>query len=88
MLVADFSLATLTGNRIVSKPEQFNAFTAQIKDFATPTGQTIKSASKLAGMMANKAKLLAISINEALTSDEQKEDNSTLKDQLKALRIY
>jgi predicted helicase len=86
VLVAEYSIGTISGDTVQGKPEQFDAFTAQIKDFATTTGQTIKSASKLAGMMAVKAKMLAEVIGSALISDEENEANSTLKDQLKAFK--
>lgn len=86
ILVAEYSIGAIVGNIVQSKPEQFEAFTAQIKDFATPTGQTIKAASKLAGMMASKAKMLAEVIGSALKSDEDNKANSTLKEQWKAFK--
>ena len=86
LLITEYSLGSLAGGKLKSKPEQFEPFINQILDFAIPTGQTIKSASKLAVMMAYKAKMLADVIDSALESDEENEGNSTLKDQLKAFK--
>jgi predicted helicase len=85
-LVATYSLGKLEGNKVVPNEEHFAPFSIQIKEFARPAGQTIKSAQKLAEMMAIKAKWLADVIFNALESDEKNEENSTLKDQLKAFQ--
>jgi predicted helicase len=86
LLVTEYSIGAISGNGISGKTEQYDAFTAQLKDFATTVGQTIKSASKLAVMMAVKARMLAEVIGTALVSDVENEENSTLKDQLKAFK--
>jgi predicted helicase len=67
-------------------PENFTAFENLIKDFCSHISQTIKSSKKLAEMMAGKARLLSDVIGKALTSDEEKQENSTLKDQLLAFK--
>ncbi len=85
-LVASYSLGMIEGGKVVANKGQFDAFTAFIPGFAIPTGQTIKVASKLAAMMAGKAKMLAAVIEKALDSDEETKDDSTLKDQLKAFK--
>jgi hypothetical protein len=72
------TLAGIAGNTLTAMPENFASFTGLITDFAAYTGQTITSPSKLAKMMAGKAKLLAIVIEKALNSDEQSEADSTL----------
>ncbi len=84
--VATYAIGERNGNTVVAKPEQFDAFKALIADFATQTGQTIKSSQKLAIMMANKAKMLAKVIEAALESDVENEANSTLKEQMKAFQ--
>ena len=84
--VTTIKLADIAGNTLMAKPENFAAFTGLITDFAAYTGQTITSPSKLAKMMAGKAKLLAIVIEKALTSDEQSEADSTLKEQMQAFK--
>lgn len=67
-------------------PENFANFKNLIKDFCSHIGQTIKSSKKLAEMMAGKARLLSDVIEKALTSDEENQENSTLKDQMTAFK--
>ena len=74
------------GWEIKALPENFSAFENFIKDFCTHIGQTIKSPKKLAEMMAGKARLLSDVIEKALNSDEEKSEDSTLKDQMLAFR--
>lgn len=74
------------GGEIKALPENFSAFENFIKDFCTHIGQTIKSPKKLAEMMAGKARLLSDVIEKALNSDEEKSEDSTLKDQMLAFR--
>ena len=70
--VAEYSIASIQGSKIISKPDQFETFNSFLVDFSNRIGQTIKSASKLAEMMAHKSKLLALTIESELTSDEEK----------------
>ncbi|HCE58781.1 MAG TPA: DNA methyltransferase [Prolixibacteraceae bacterium] len=74
------------GGRIIPLPENFAAFENLMKDFCTHIGQTIKSSKKLAEMMAGKARLLSEVIEKALTSDEEHQEDSTLKDQMMAFK--
>lgn len=53
-----FSLATKVGSKIVSQTENFEKAVDLIRDYITPTHRTIKSARKLAEIMASKARLL------------------------------
>lgn len=85
-LVATYSIGTLADGKVTGKPEQYDAYTAMIRDFSTYIGQTIKSAQKLAVMMANKAKVLADVIGNALESDELTTANSTLQGQYNAFQ--
>ena len=71
---------------IVALPQNFATFENLIKDFCAHIGQTIKSSKKLAEMMAGKARLLSDIIGKALTSDEEKHEDSTLKDQMNAFK--
>jgi predicted helicase len=73
-------------SRIVPITENFATFENLIKDFCSHVGQTIKSSKKLAEMMAGKARLLSDVIEKALTSDEEKHEDSTLKDQMLAFK--
>jgi predicted helicase len=72
------TIAPLMGN--------FVTFTNLIKDFCIHISQSIKSSKKLAEMMAGKARLLSDVIEQALTSDETHNENSTLKDQMNAFK--
>jgi len=74
------------GREVRSLPNNFSSFENFIKDFCLYIGQTITSSKKLAKMMASKARLLAEVIEKALISDEHKQEDSTLKDQLTAFK--
>lgn len=74
------------GGEIRALPENFASFENLITDFCSHTGQTIKSSKKLAEMMAGKARLLSEVIEKALTSDEENQEDSTLKDQMLAFK--
>jgi len=91
--VSRVTLADAVPGKIVSKPVDFSAFQDLIVNFASFTGQTIKSASKLSVMMAAKAKLMAgvieNSLSDSLTSSGSnlfEEANNTLHDQMSAFR--
>lgn len=86
-------IGNIEGKKIVLIPEKVQEFQRLLKDFCTYEGQTIKSAKKLAEMMAGKAKLLAIVIENALNADlsaqenqVNEEANNTLREQLKAFK--
>ncbi len=66
--------------------ENFEEFTDLIKDFCTYIGQTIKSSKKLAEMMASKARLLQDILERAITSDEETEENTSLREQYKTFK--
>ena len=74
------------GGEIVPLLENFAAFTNLIKDFCVHISQTIKSSKRLAEMMAGKARLLADVIEKSLLSDQETQENSTLKDQMSAFK--
>jgi len=84
--VTKISIAEITDKGIKPLPENFASFENLIKDFCSHIGQTIKSSKKLAEMMAGKARLLSDIIGKALTSDEDNDENSTLKDQMLAFK--
>jgi type I restriction-modification system DNA methylase subunit len=84
--VTKIAIGEVTGKGIKPIPENFERFENLIKDFCTHIGQTIKSSKKLAEMMAGKARLLSEVIEKALTSDENKSEDSTLKDQMNAFK--
>ncbi len=84
--VSKIAIAELTDKGIKPITENFASFENFIKDFCSHHGQTIKSSKKLAEMMAGKARLLSEVIEKALISDEETNENSTLKDQMQAFK--
>ena len=86
VFITKVAIAEIVNGEIIALPENFTTFTNLIKNFCLHVGQTIKSSKKLAEMMASKARLLANIIEEALTSDETHNENSTLKDQMNAFK--
>jgi hypothetical protein len=86
IFITKIAIAEIQNGKIVSLPGNFANFTNLIKDFCSHIGQTIKSSKKLAEMMAGKARLLSDIIEKALTSDEIKNENSTLIDQMNAFK--
>lgn len=84
--VTAVTLAEIRQGRVTAIAENFETFTQLIQDFCSHIGQQITSASKLAGMMAGKAKMLQTVIEQALLSDDANEQNSSLQDQMSAFR--
>ncbi|NLX92552.1 MAG: DNA methyltransferase, partial [Clostridiales bacterium] len=84
--VIKIAIGEITAKGIKPLTENFAAFENLIKNFGTYVGQTIKNSKKLAEMMAGKARLLADIMDKALTSDEDTQANSTLKDQMYAFK--
>ena len=84
--VTNIAIGEITEKGIKPLPEYFGSFENLIKDFCTHVGQTIKSSKKLAEMMAGKARLLSDIIEKSLTSDEENQENSTLKEQMLAFK--
>lgn len=76
-------LAVIDGGKVKFVSESFSIFETYINDFCSFKGQTIKSAEKLAKMMAQKARMMEEVLYNAVKNDD--EDNS-LKDQLEAFR--
>ena len=85
-LITKISIGEVSEKSIKPLTENFATFENLIKDFCAHIGQTIKSSKKLAEMMAGKARLLSDVIGNALTSDEEKQEDSTLKDQMMAFK--
>ena len=79
-------IAELKNGKIVPIQNNFSTFIDLIKDFCLFEGQTIKSSSTLAAMMAKKARMLENIIEAALLSDIKKEETSSLRDQMDAFQ--
>ncbi len=84
--VSKIAIGEITDRGIVALPQQFETFENLLKDFCTHVGQHIRSAKKLAQLMAGKARLLSDIIGKALLSDEENHENSTLKEQYEAFK--
>jgi predicted helicase len=80
--VTKIEIAAVENGSILAKPENFEQFTNLIKNFAVTISQTIKSPTKLAQMMAGKAKLMADVIEKSLNNDDEQEKRSQLKSQM------
>jgi predicted helicase len=80
--VATVKIAEALDNTIRAIPENFEKLQTLLIDFAAFQGQTIKSSKKLAEMMAHKARLMRDIFRNTLESEEE----STLKDQMKAFK--
>ncbi|POY39623.1 DNA methyltransferase [Flavobacterium alvei] len=80
--VTKIAIASVENGLIIPQPENFETFTNLIKNFAQTISQTIKSPTKLAQMMAGKAKLMADVIEKSLTNDDQEGKRSQIKSQM------
>lgn len=85
-LVHEIKIGEIENGSVKSIVENFQQFENLIQNFCTYIGQTIKSSKKLAEMMASKAKLLQNILENAITSDEKSEENTSLRDQYKTFK--
>ena len=77
-------IAEVKGNKIVACKDNFDKFKHLIEHFGNAAPQTITSPSKLAEIMAGKARLLANVIEEVLVKDN--DERSNLKGQMDAFK--
>lgn len=82
ILIHQISIGEIENKKIVPVSENFNRFTELVKDFTNETPITIKSPTRLAEMMAGKARLMAEIIENALNEDDKSEEVSNLKRQM------
>lgn len=80
--VTKIAIARIENNTLAPQPENFEQFTQLIKNFALTVSQTIKSPTKLAQMMAGKAKLMADVIEKSLNHDDELGTRSQIKQQM------
>lgn len=80
--VTKIAIAKLDNENIVPLSENYDQFTQLIKNFALTISQTIKSPTKLAQMMAGKAKLMADIIEKSLNNDDKEEKRTAIKSQM------
>jgi hypothetical protein len=76
------TIAKIKDGEILPLPENFDHFTALIQNFSQTVSQTIKSPTRLAQMMAGKAKLMADVIQKSLEADDNTDRRSALKLQM------
>lgn len=82
VFVTKIAIAKLDNGNIIQLSENFDQFSELIKNFAQTVSQTIKSPTKLAQMMAGKAKLMADIIEKSLNNDDKEEIRSAIKSQM------
>ncbi|WP_217699535.1 N-6 DNA methylase [Salegentibacter holothuriorum] len=85
-LVHEIKLAEIENGNIIPIPENFQQFENLILNFCSFIGQTIKSAKRLAEMMAAKARLLQNILENAITSDEETQENTSLQGQFQTFK--
>ena len=76
------SIGKVENGKILPIPENFELFKQLFKNFTETISQTIKSPTKLAEMMAGKARLMADIIEKALNEDDEIGNLSNLKRQM------
>jgi predicted helicase len=82
VFITSIAIAKIENGAITPIPANFEAFESLIKNFALTISQTIKSPTKLAEMMAGKAKLMADIIEKSLDFDDENDQRSSLKNQM------
>ena len=85
-LIEKVNIAEVKDHKIVALPDNFIAFENLFKDFANYIGTSIKSAQKLAELMAAKARLLQNILEKALVYDVEKEETTQLKSQYEGFK--
>ena len=86
LFVTKVAIAEIQGGKIIALPENFDTFNSLFKNFAATISQTIKNPTKLAEMMAGRAKLMADVIEKALNADDEQKSNSALKGQMQTFK--
>ena len=76
------TIGKVENGKIVALTENFDSFTQLFRNFTTTISQTIKSPTRLAEMMAGKARLMADIIEKSLNEDDEQGNMSNLKRQM------
>ena len=85
-LVEKISIAKIENGQITPIEENFSSFKNKILDFTTYISQTITSPSKLAKLMAGKARLLQNILERAILSDIESEANNSLRNEMEVFK--
>ena len=86
IFITKIAIGAISNGKIVSIPENFEQFTNLLTNFSQTITQTIKSPTKLAEMMAGKARLMADVIEKSLDEDDAQQKTSSLKAQMQAFK--
>lgn len=84
--VHEVCVGDLVAGMVQSHDSEFERLADLLRDFCVYVGQTIKSAQRLAILMAGKARLLENTLYQALTSDEESNTNTDLRDQFNTFK--
>lgn len=84
--VKEIKIASIGNDKFKVHTDSFESFNTHILDFCEFKGQTIKSAQKLAKMMAQKARMMKEVLFNVVNAAKEEDENNTLQDQLKAFR--
>lgn len=86
--VTTVTIVEIENGRLKPLKENWSVFEGLIKDFCSYTGQTINNAEKLAKMMAAKARMMEVVIENALIKDQEDEMNpdTSLEQQFAAFK--
>ena len=76
------SIGKVENGSIVPQPENYDQFTQLFKNFCETISQSIKSPTRLAEMMAGKARLMSDIIEKSLNEDDENGNLSNLKRQM------
>ncbi len=85
-LIQKISIAKVEDNIIVPIEDNFSTFKNSILDFISFVSQTITSPSRLAKLMAAKARLLEDVIEKAILSDIDSDENNSLRNEMEVFK--
>ncbi|WP_367277126.1 N-6 DNA methylase [uncultured Psychrobacter sp.] len=84
--VHEVCVGELVAGVVQAHDNEFERLAELLRDFCVYVGQTIRSAQRLAILMAGKARLLENILYQALTSDEDNNANTDLRDQFNTFK--
>ncbi|WP_350656508.1 type ISP restriction/modification enzyme [Psychrobacter sp. S1-30-MNA-CIBAN-0213] len=84
--IHEVCVGELVAGVVQSHDSEFKRLAELLRDFCVYVGQTIRSAQRLAVLMAGKARLLENILHKALTSDEDSNSNTDLRDQFNTFK--
>jgi hypothetical protein len=85
-LTNKITIAKIEDEKIIPIKENYELFINSILSFTSFVSQTITSPSKLAKLMAGKARLLENIITKAIESDEESDENNSLRNEMQVFK--